>query len=269
MKTWKIVVLLGLGLFIAPVCQQVGSAQQDSSPIANANQGPDTGRTHTSDGLVHTAQEPAPPSDQLVTANGYVYLASDAELFGIDETSDVVDSVSRDTACQDTCGSDCGGDECVSSCVSRCCPPKWQFFGDFLYLRPGDSEVVYAVPADGPIDTSKVPIQVGVLGIVDPDYEPAFRVGFSRALNECARLGGTYTHFESSVPNQLSIAGPLVIRSMVIHPSTLNAGADWLEARATYDINFQLADVDYRRTFACGERYAASYLIGARYGHLE
>ena len=163
-------------------------------------------------------------------------------------------------------------DDCCDSCNScTCrCKPKWRFFGDFLYLRPRNSEVNYAVPFNGPVTPpDDVPIQVGRIATVDLDYTPAFRVGFARDISDCASLGATYTQLDSSTSDSISVDAPIVLRSMVVHPSTLTAAADWLSAQASYDIRYKLVDIDYRRIFACGERYSASYLIGARYGHLE
>ena len=170
-------------------------------------------------------------------------------------------------ACSSACEDDCC--ESCSCCVCRC-TPKLRFFGDFLYLRPRNAEVAYAVPFNGPATPSgDVPIQVGRIATVDPDYTPAFRVGFDRALSDCSSLGATYTQLDSSTSDSISVDAPIVIRSMVIHPSTPNAAADWLSAQADYDIRYKLVDLDYRRVFACGDLYSVNYLIGARYGHLE
>lgn len=166
------------------------------------------------------------------------------------------------------CG-ECGDVACGETCGS-CCPTRLRVFGDFLYLRPRNAEVVYAVPFDGPVvPPPAVPIQVGRIATVDPDYEPAFRVGVERCLNECSSIGVTYTHLDTETSDSISVDSPRVLRSMVIHPSTLDAAADWLDASATHDINYRLIDADYRRVWLCGPRHRVSYIAGARYGRLE
>ena len=154
---------------------------------------------------------------------------------------------------------------------SNCCTPTWQLFGDFLYLRPRDAEVAYAVPIDGPIvpPPAANPIQIGRTAVVDPSYEPAFRVGFSYAADCSSCMTGTWTHFESNTSDQISIGAPNVIRSMVSHPSTLSASADFLSAAAQYSLDFDLVDADFHGLLASGCSYSLNYLVGARYGRLQ
>ncbi len=170
----------------------------------------------------------------------------------------------------DGCG-ECGGTGCASCCLDPRCEPVWTFYGEFLALRARDAEVVYGVPFNGPVGSPPaVPIQVGRLGIVDPQYEPAFRIGFGRLLaDRCASLSADYTHFESSVPNAISTESPNVIRSMVAHPSTLQASSDGLDANAVLDIAFDRVNIDYRRIIRAGERYSLNYLVGAGYANLD
>ena len=173
-------------------------------------------------------------------------------------------------ACGDSCDSgtscgSCGSCGCVGTCV-----PRVRLFGDFLYLRPRNAEVPYAVPFNGPITPPPaIPVQVGRIATVDPDYEPGFRVGMERCLSECSSIGVTYTQLDTSTSDAISVGERYVLRSMVIHPSTLDAAEDWLDAAASYDIGYKLIDVDYRRIWLCGPRHRLSYVAGARYGRLE
>jgi hypothetical protein len=165
---------------------------------------------------------------------------------------------------------DCGDNACREACGSCCSVSGLRVFGDFLYLRPRNAEVVYAVPFDGPVvPPPAVPVQVGRIATVDPDYEPAFRVGIERCLSECSSIGVTYTQLDTSTSDSISVDAPRVLRSMVIHPSTLDAAEDWLDAAASHDINYKLIDLDYRRLWLCGPRHRVSYVAGARYGRLE
>jgi len=196
--------------------------------------------------------------------------------------------VGRDAGgyCPDACYGAPGNHGCAGPCCETacCCPPgcctcccpwacqthTWRYFGEFLFIRPRDSEVPFAVGIDGPIvpPPDNNPIQITPVAIVDLEYEPAGRVGVSRALDACSDLGATYTHYESTVWNDLSITAPDVIRSLVSHPSSLSASTDFLYARGDYGIDFQMVDLDYRRMFRCGELYSMRYLAGARYAHL-
>jgi len=158
---------------------------------------------------------------------------------------------------------------CCYCCPNTCCMPCWQVYAEFLYLRAGNQEVVYGVPINGPIAPGVVPIQVGPTGIVDPDYDPGFRVGFTKSICESAAFAGTFTLFDSQTDGVMNVTAPVVIRSMVIHPSSLNAAADWLSAQARYDVAFRMADLDYRQILLAGRCWSLTGLAGARYGQLE
>jgi hypothetical protein len=160
---------------------------------------------------------------------------------------------------------------CDVCCKPACCCPKWTVYGEYLYLRPGNEEVSFGVPLNGPITPPPpaLPIQVGREGVADIDFNSGFRAGFGCALGPCSTLGASYTHFESDTESQLQVAAPIVLRSLVFHPGTANAAADFLDGRARYDIDFQLADIEYRRTLARGPLYDVSWLAGIRYAHLE
>jgi len=178
-------------------------------------------------------------------------------------------------------GSCCDEDVCCDdlSCEEGCCEdyacgdrcgPRWRIYGDFLYLRPRNAEVVYAVPFEGPITPPPaVPVQVGRIALVDPDYEPTFRVGVERYLDGCSSVGVSYPQLLSTSDDSISVDAPYVLRSMVIHPSSLNAAADWLSARANYDLSYKLADLDYRHVFICGPTHRVNYVAGIRYANLE
>jgi len=167
----------------------------------------------------------------------------------------------------------CSAVGCEEACCPPpvCCVPTCRVFGELLYLRPRDAEIVYGVPIDGAIvpPDGVAPIQVGPLGMVDPDYEPGFRVGLAHALDECSELAATYTHFESDTANHIADSPGVVIRSMVLHPGTLAAATDFLDARANHGIDFQLVDLEYRRVFSSGACHSMTYLAGLRYANLQ
>src|SRR5262245_59204189 len=93
----------------------------------------------------------------------------------------------------DAAGGACG----VSGCTScEPCGGLWAHtctvYASALYLRPRNADVAYAVPIDGPITQNPPsnPLQVGPVGIVDPDYEMGFDAGINLALNSMTSLYG-------------------------------------------------------------------------------
>ena len=179
----------------------------------------------------------------------------------------------------------CGADACVSCgdalpCGALCtrqCPSccgvgthYTNFYGELLYLRARNAEVSYAVPADGPIvGAQPSPVQVGNLGVLDPDYEVGFRAGLNVALDTVSSLDIRYTLFESLTENQISATAPIVLRSLVTHPSTASAAQDGLSAVASLEVDFDWIDFSYRHLLKCSELYSANYVVGARYAKLE
>jgi hypothetical protein len=172
-----------------------------------------------------------------------------------------------DAMCPDVCHSDtCCGDAC---CDDSCWEPRWQVFGEFLYLRPRNAGVEYAVPFHGPISTSVIPLQEGRTAALNPEFEPGFRVGFGRMLDPCTTISASYTHYENDTDDSITTTAPLVIRSLVMHPSSFDAAIDWLDASAHQAIDFDIVDLDYRHEFLGNECSSLSYLLGIRYANLK
>jgi hypothetical protein len=109
----------------------------------------------------------------------------------------------------------------------------------------------------------------GQAGVVAPVVSAGFRVGFTRALNDCSSVTVGYTNFHSHATDTLSAADGGNISSLVLHPGTAEAGSTGSLVDAAYDVDFQLVDVDYRRLFACGPCYFLNYDFGLRYGNLR
>ncbi|MEN6494292.1 MAG: Lpg1974 family pore-forming outer membrane protein [Thermoguttaceae bacterium] len=161
---------------------------------------------------------------------------------------------------------------CDSCTGNGCGITGWQFFGESLYLRARGAEVPYAVPISGPIVAPpSYPVQVGRVASTDPEYQPGFRAGLARAFDECSSLRATYTFYESETSDRVTLPGAssYVLRSLVSHPGTWTVASDGLDGQAHQDIDFQIADVDYRSVFLCGPRYELAYVAGVKYVHLE
>jgi hypothetical protein len=127
----------------------------------------------------------------------------------------------------------------------------------------------YAVPINGAITPSTVPVQVGRTASLNPQVEPGFRVGGGFDFDCFSNISASFTHYECNVDDSISAEAPIVVRSMVMHPSTLDAASDWLSAAAHESIRFSFADIDYRHEFYAGERSTLTYLVGVRYANLK
>lgn len=172
--------------------------------------------------------------------------------------------------CTDGACADCG-----QACGECCCSCGWthgfSVFGEALYLRARDSEVTYGSEvnsANNPLQSP--PIQVGRIGVVDQDYDPGFRAGFTYVMDECTSIGGTYTFFETTRTDRIDLLNPNnVIQSSVLHPSTVAAATGGTFATGAHDIFFDMVDVDYRKLFSWDNCHQYNWLLGARYTKLE
>ena len=162
-----------------------------------------------------------------------------------------------------------GANACPSGACETGCLPTWQVWGEYLYLRPSDADVPWAGAIDGAIQQGAVPVQVSRLANADIDFDSGFRFGIGRALDECASAGVSYTFFESHSNDSLATDDPYVLRSLVAHPGTLSAAADYLRGTASNDVDFQLIDADYRHVFRSNCYGSMNWLVGARYAQIE
>jgi hypothetical protein len=163
---------------------------------------------------------------------------------------------------------DCGCDSCCPDACGCGCIRK-QIFAEYMYLRPLNAGVEYAVPFNGPISAGTIPLQEGRTASVDPGFSSGFRVGGALWYDECSAVAATFSHYENNSYDAISTNSPLVLRAMVMHPSSLDADADWLDASAHQYIRFELVDLDYRHEFYCSEHTSANYLVGIRYANLR
>jgi len=239
-------VFLAMAVGLLALCQQ-GFAQQQGYPTA--------------------ANQPAP---SYVFLPGYAmpaaYMAPGAHMapgVGMPVAAPLGQAVAAsqhgDASACDDC--DCG------------CPVYgWRAYGEYLYLRPRNAEVPYAVPIDGPIrpQPTATPIEVGPVALLNPDYHSAYRFGFGWSMDECSSIGADYTRFDSETTSSVEINPTrYALRSLVIHPSTLNATGDFETGAGRYELNYQMADLNYRHTFACGEGWSADCQLGVRYARLQ
>ena len=148
--------------------------------------------------------------------------------------------------------------------------PVWQHrsgvFGDFLYLRPGNVDVIYARE-----QTSFDPLlasPTGPVGRAAIDGGAGFRVGARWAWDDCTSIEASYTWFRSDTSSSITANPGTVLDMTVAHPSVATSGANSLVATADYDIGFQIVDIDYRGLLVGDFDGGLDYTAGVRYVRL-
>ncbi len=180
-----------------------------------------------------------------------------------------LEPIAGGAGCTD-CQAGCTGCQASGQCCTTGSSHQTKVFGDYLYLRASNAGVAYAAEVDGPPSAAaNRGTQVGRTAVVDHDYDSGYRAGFAINLDECSSIQATYTEFNNSEGDQISRSNINDIRSLVTHPLTTTTADDWLDATATHDIGFDLADLEYRWLFRSGCNYELNFSIGGRYGHLD
>ncbi|MBL9122241.1 MAG: hypothetical protein JNG90_01325 [Planctomycetaceae bacterium] len=157
-----------------------------------------------------------------------------------------------------------------STCDTCCAPPYWRhqtsIWGEYLYLRPRNAEVPYAVPIDGPVaPVIGNGIQNGPTATVNPGYQSAFAVGGSWALSDFNSIRLRYAHFDQLTSDAASISPPDVLRALVTHPLGTNAATDTLDASASLNLRYNIADLVYAGVWWGGDNFVVNYFGGGRY----
>ena len=162
-------------------------------------------------------------------------------------------------------------------CCEACLPPWWahrgSVFGEILYLHATDADLAHAQQQNGIGGAGTAPF--GRIGTLDPDYEPAARIGITKACTNCSSVTASFTHYESRAVDFLDQPGVLVIPgtggevgSLVHHPGAVIT-ASVGPVNSNYDIDFQVGEIEYRSVWKASSRYVINWSRGVRYGHLE
>jgi len=191
-------------------------------------------------------------------------------------------SASSVSSC-DSCGAGAGG--CTScgdcdgdcDCGCDCCPGdgwchRLAIFGEVLYMRSRDSEVAYAVEVNTAVAPPTPPVQVGPVGVLDTDYEPNWRGGLTYVLDEASSITGTWTMFDADTTSRTDLTSGIIgteVVSLLVHPTTAAANQGAIFSDATYSLEYDTIDLDYRELLTCDCWRETSMIIGARYANLE
>jgi hypothetical protein len=144
--------------------------------------------------------------------------------------------------------------------VQACPEFPWHVFGEFLYLEPRNTDVAFAIPVVAGIPS-------GPTGVVNPGYTPAFRIGFTRDLYDAtSNMGVSWTRFTSSTNDAITAPAGGSIVSLVLPNAPVFPA--YPSVSASYNINYDLVDLDYRGLFISSNRYTVNFLLGARYAQL-
>ncbi|MGB7324211.1 MAG: Lpg1974 family pore-forming outer membrane protein [Rubripirellula sp.] len=156
------------------------------------------------------------------------------------------------------------------STSSSCATPWWahrtSVFGEYLSLRPTDSDIAYAVEQN---DATANAFPTGPVGITAIDASSGFRAGVSFASSECSSLVVTYTGWEGDDSDVLRRNGNNIINSRILHPSTATTGANSLQSSAESAMEFSLLDFGYRQQLLCTKSTVFNWFGGFRYGEIE
>lgn len=158
------------------------------------------------------------------------------------------------------------------ACAPLCCVRPWWahrsgIFADFLLLRPGSTDFIYAVEQTDPDPSVASP--TGPVGIVAIPEQGGFRTGLTLASSDCSSLLLAYARWDGAAMSSIDANFPNVLDSHVVHPSVATSGAASLSASSYQQISFQTVDIAYRHLWRASNTTALNWLAGVRYGNIE
>ena len=143
-------------------------------------------------------------------------------------------------------------------------------WGEFLYLRPRNAEITYAVETNSAVSPPVPPVQVGRIGMVDQTHEPGFRAGLTYTLDETSSLSASWAMLETHRTDRIDRTNIInAIESMSIHPTSPAASSSGTFATGSHDIDFDLVDIEYRGLLDATDLSEMNYVIGVRYVYLQ
>jgi hypothetical protein len=146
-------------------------------------------------------------------------------------------------------------------------------WGEFLYLKPKNAEVAYAVPVNAAAAAAGSFVQAGNVRVAELDYQPAWRVGFGFLISPRSAIAISYSQFDRQTFDTFFTfpGGPTVIAPLVLSPNTpaTTAANAFFGTGAFLQTQFNILDIDYRGLFIYNPQWQVNYVVGARYGNLE
>lgn len=152
------------------------------------------------------------------------------------------------------------------------CPAFWEHrssvWGEYLFLRPRGTDLVYASTVDGTLATS---VPLGDRSVSAFGYASGFRVGLGWAVNQCSSITANYTWYENNTIDSVGLpgGGGSFLAAETVHPNTQNVAADSLAATALYDLQLQSADLNFKGLLYGSEDSALNYVVGVKYARME
>ena len=220
--------------------------------------------------LTSTAWSEEVLNDVVVIEGGSSAIATD----WVDNDIALVGHTFGESVC--TNGNCTGCNTCKQTCCEapcrpvKCNPPWWAHrtgvFGEYLYLRPGDADVVYAIEQN---DATNNSFPTGPVGSTAIDFQSGFRGGFVLANTCTTSLVATYTSWEGNATDRLTRNGTNILHSEILHPSTQTTGANSLQESASQSMSFDMIDGVYRHKLFCTKSTIFNWSGGFRYGQLE
>lgn len=151
-------------------------------------------------------------------------------------------------------------------------------FGEFLYLRPRDTEVAVAVPGQAPVVMGGVPtvaVPQGETLMLNLDHSPGLRVGAALPVQDCVTVQLAWAKLETDTHesrqltadelNQNRVLFPLLIHPLTALPNNVTNVA----ASGQLDVDFELVDLDARLILLEGHGFNLTGYAGARWAELD
>jgi hypothetical protein len=128
----------------------------------------------------------------------------------------------------------------------------------------------------GPAGTVATPVPQGRTLSLNPDHQPAYRVGASVRISDEMSMRLAYTDFESGT-NSAGALDPAVIGlgnstmfPLLLHPNTqLPGNVTNIAAAGRYDIDYEAVDLDTRLLLWCNQSMALNAVMGSRWTQLD
>ncbi len=175
----------------------------------------------------------------------------------------------------DSCPTDCGSCGCsdpmCGGCCDTYCPAPWEHrtgvFGEWLYLHPVGADMHHAQQQNGTGGAGTTPF--GEIASADPQFSPGVRVGASVACGPCSSVTGSYLHLETDSRSYIDVPGTTLQTSSLVHHPGAGVTSSAGPIDAVYDIDFQLADVMYRRLVVASNCGWLNYSAGFGYARID